>query len=86
MILTEYDEEKTMRLFAEEYKAEGRAEGLAEGEAKGRTEGRAEGRAEVMPYIESAIVAFHDRGYSLPEISLMMNIPEKEVSDIWASR
>ena len=50
MLFTEYDEERAMRIFADDARAEGlaegRAEGLAEGRAEGRAEGLAEGRAE----------------------------------------
>ena len=46
MILTEYDEEKTLKELAEEQKEIGKAEGREEGRAEGRKEGRAEGRKE----------------------------------------
>jgi len=39
MLLTEYDEAKTMELFKEEGRAEGRAEGCAEGRVEGREQG-----------------------------------------------
>ncbi|MBR1471296.1 MAG: hypothetical protein IJ600_06605 [Lachnospiraceae bacterium] len=45
-ILTEYDEEKTMRLFAAEAREEGLEEGRKEGLEKGREEGREKGLAE----------------------------------------
>ena len=46
MLITEYDEEKTMRQFREEGYEEGREDGREEGRKEGRKEGREEGREE----------------------------------------
>ena len=46
MLLTEYDEARTMEMFKAEGRAEGRLEGRREGRLEGRLEGRREGRAE----------------------------------------
>ncbi len=45
-ILTEYDEEKTMRILAEQAREDGFEEGREEGFEVGRKEGREEGREE----------------------------------------
>jgi predicted transposase YdaD len=58
MLLTEYNETKTMELFKEEGRAQGRAEGRVEGRAEGRVEGIAEGRADtIRKMLESGIPA-----------------------------
>ena len=52
MILTDYNEEETMRRFKEEYfedgVAVGRQEGLREGRQEGRQEGLQEGRQSIL--------------------------------------
>ena len=46
MLLTEYNEAKTMEMFKEEGREEGRVEGLVEGRVEGRVEGLVQGRVE----------------------------------------
>ena len=46
MLLTEYDEIRTMEMFKREGREEGRIEGREEGREEGRVEGRKEGRRE----------------------------------------
>lgn len=48
MCLTEYDEEKVMQMFKEEWREEGREEGEKEGRKKGRKEGKKEGRRDAV--------------------------------------
>ena len=61
-----YNDEKYMRMLAEEEKEEERAEGRAEGIAEGRAEGRAEGIAHERYQTVSSML---QRGKTPEEIS-----------------
>ena len=55
MLLTEYNEARTMELFKEEGRMEGRMEGRKEGRKEGRTEGRREGMMEGTAFGEARL-------------------------------
>lgn len=71
MLLTEYDEKKTMRLFWRD----AREEGIAQGREEGREEGLKEGQSRV-------IAAMLKNGIPSDQISEMTGLPFSEVERI----
>ena len=71
MLLTEYDEKKTMRLFRKEAKEEGRREGIEEGRKKGIKEGQ-----------YNLIAAMLQNGVSVERISEITNLPIQEIENV----
>ena len=55
MLLTEYDEEETLRVVAEDAKAEGEAIGMAKGEAIGVAKGRTLGEDQLASLISAMV-------------------------------
>ena len=55
MLLTEYNETRTMEMFKKEGREEGRIEGRKEGRIEGREEGRGEGEARLGTLITRLI-------------------------------
>jgi len=82
MLLTEYDEKKTMRLFRKEAKEEGIAQGRREGIAQGRREGIAEGRRNGIEEERSKLIIsmFHS-GISVEKISEITNLPCEDIEE-----
>ena len=70
MILTDYDEEKTMEMFKREYRQDGYSEGRLEGERIGYSKG-----AEVG-YIKGEKI-----GRNLEKLNIAMNMKAKGMSD-----
>ena len=62
MLLTEYDEEETLKVVAEDAKAEGEAIGMAKGVAKGEAIGVAKGRTLGEDQLASLISAMVQNG------------------------
>ena len=67
MLLTEYDEKKTIRLFRKEAKEEGRKEGIKEGIKEGQRD---------------LVKVMMQKGISAEQISEMTNLPRQEVEEI----
>ena len=67
MLLTEYDEKKTMRLFRKEAKEEGRKEGIKEGIKEGQY---------------NLIAAMLQNGVSAEHISEITNLPLQEIKNV----
>ena len=55
MLLTEYDEEETLKVVAEDAKAEGEAIGMAKGEAIGVAKGRTLGEDQLASLISAMV-------------------------------
>ena len=90
MFLTEYNQEKTMQLLAEEYKEEGRVEGRAEGHAEGRVEGRVEGILETLArFVDNGVItleqAAQDLRLTVPEFEAKVKELEKDRAEFRAS-
>ena len=62
MLLTEYNETRTMEMFKREGREEGRIEGREEGRVEGRKEGRKEGRGEGEAKLGALITKLRELG------------------------
>ena len=70
MILTDYDEEKTMAMFKREYRQDGYSEGRLEGERIGYSKG------EEVGYSKGEEI-----GRNLEKLNIAMNMKAKGMSD-----
>ncbi|MDY2948587.1 MAG: hypothetical protein SOS94_01550, partial [Lachnospiraceae bacterium] len=61
MLLTEYDEEETMKVVAEDARAEGEAIGMAKGEAIGVVKGRALGEDRLASLVSAMVQSGADQ-------------------------
>ena len=78
MILTDYDEEKTMEMFKREYRQDGYSEGRLEGERIGYSKG------EQIGYSKGAKVGYNkgeEVGRNLEKLNIAMNMKAKGMSD-----
>lgn len=75
MLLTEYDEKKTMRLFRKEAKEEG----IREGREEGKKEGRKVGIREERERLAGRMLV---RGIPAEEISQITGLSQEEINDI----
>ena len=78
MILTDYDEEKTMEMFKREYRQDGYSEGRLEGERIGYSKGAEVGyiKGEEIGYIKGEKI-----GRNLEKLNIAMNMKTKGMSD-----
>ena len=86
MILTDYDEEKTMEMFKREYRQDGYSEGRLEGERIGYSKGEQIGysRGEQIGYSKGAEVGYNkgeEIGRNLEKLNIAMNMKAKGMSD-----
>jgi len=79
MLLTEYDEKKTMRLFRKEGVTEGRRTGIAEGRKAGIEEGRKAGIEEGRNLL---IISMFQNGLTAEKISDITKLSIQEIEDI----
>ena len=78
MILTDYDEEKTMAMFKREYRQDGYSEGRLEGERIGYSKGEQIGysKGEEVGYSKGEEI-----GRNLEKLNIAMNMKAKGMSD-----
>ena len=79
MILTEYDEAKTMEMFKKEFREDGIAIGLAQGLEKGRREGEKTGEERGRRVIAARMKA---RGTSDEEIADILGVNAEQLKSI----
>ena len=79
MILTDYDEEKTMAMFKREYRQDGYSEGLLEGEQIGYSKGEEIGRN-----LEKLNIAMNmkTKGMSDKEIADLLDVTLERLKEI----
>ena len=79
MILTDYDEEKTMEMFKREFREDGYSEGLQAGYDKGSREGEQSGRK-----LELQRIAIHmkTKGMSDEVIADMLSVTPERLNEI----
>ena len=75
MLLTEYDEKKTMRMFREEAWAAGRKEGIQIGKRDGMEKGLEKGQNQIIKRMAK-------NGASAEEIARLTDLPVEEIRKV----
>ena len=79
MILTDYDEEKTMAMFKREYRQDGYSEGIQDGFREGEQIGYSKGEQEKE---KSLAERFKAKGMSDKEIADLLDITPERLKEI----
>ena len=83
MILTDYDEEKTMEMFKREYRQDGYSEGIQDGFRKGEQIGYSKGE-EIGRNLEKLNIAMNmkAKGMSDKEIADLLDVTPERLKEI----